>query len=59
MNVPMRKKDREITDPAEIEKILNQGEIISVAMCQGDQALSWMCWRRTRRSLSTSSQMFS
>jgi nitroimidazol reductase NimA-like FMN-containing flavoprotein (pyridoxamine 5'-phosphate oxidase superfamily) len=37
MNVPMRKKDREITDPAEIEKILNQGEIISVAMCQGDQ----------------------
>ena len=37
MKVPMRKKDREITDSAEIEKILNRGEIISVAMCQGDQ----------------------
>jgi nitroimidazol reductase NimA-like FMN-containing flavoprotein (pyridoxamine 5'-phosphate oxidase superfamily) len=37
MRVPMRKKDREITDPSEIEKILKRGEIISVAMCQGDQ----------------------
>lgn len=37
MNVPMRKKDREITDPFEMEQILNRGEIISVAMCQGDQ----------------------
>lgn len=37
MKVPMRKKDREITDPAEIKKILNRGEVISVAMCQGDQ----------------------
>ena len=37
MQVPMRKKDREITDPSEIEKILKQGEVISVAMSQGDQ----------------------
>jgi nitroimidazol reductase NimA-like FMN-containing flavoprotein (pyridoxamine 5'-phosphate oxidase superfamily) len=37
MKVPMRKKDREITDSSEIEKILKQGEVISVAMCQGDQ----------------------
>ena len=37
MKVPMRKKDREITDPAEIEQILKRGEIINVAMCQGDQ----------------------
>jgi len=37
MKVPMRKKDREITDPSEIEKILKQSEVISVAMCQGDQ----------------------
>jgi hypothetical protein len=37
MKVPMRKKDREITDPSEIEQILKRGEIISVAMCQGDQ----------------------
>lgn len=37
MKVPMRKKDREITDSSEIEQILKQGEIISVAMCQGDQ----------------------
>ena len=37
MKVPMRKKDREITDTSEIEKILKRGEVISVAMCQGDQ----------------------
>jgi nitroimidazol reductase NimA-like FMN-containing flavoprotein (pyridoxamine 5'-phosphate oxidase superfamily) len=37
MKVPMRKKDREINDPAEIEQILIQGEIINVAMCKGDQ----------------------
>ena len=37
MKVPMRKKDREINDPAEIEQILKQGEIIHVAMCKGDQ----------------------
>jgi nitroimidazol reductase NimA-like FMN-containing flavoprotein (pyridoxamine 5'-phosphate oxidase superfamily) len=37
MKVPMRKKDREITDPSEIDKILKRGEVISVAMCQGDQ----------------------
>ena len=37
MKVPMRKKDREIIDSVEIEKILKQGEVISVAMCQGDQ----------------------
>jgi len=37
MKVPMRKKDREINDPAEIEQILKQGEIINVAMCRGDQ----------------------
>jgi nitroimidazol reductase NimA-like FMN-containing flavoprotein (pyridoxamine 5'-phosphate oxidase superfamily) len=37
MKVPMRKKDREINDPAEIEQILKQGEIINVAMCKGDQ----------------------
>ncbi len=37
MKVPMRKKDREITDPSEMEQILKRGEIISVAMCQGDQ----------------------
>jgi len=37
MKVPMLKKNREITDPSEMEQILNQGEIISVAMCQGDQ----------------------
>ena len=37
MNVPMLKKDREITDSSEIENILKRGEIISVAMCQGDQ----------------------
>ena len=37
MKVPMHKKDREITDPSEIEKILKQGDVISVAMCQGDQ----------------------
>ena len=37
MKVPMRKKDREIADPAEIEQILKRGEIINVAMCQGDQ----------------------
>ena len=37
MKVAMRKKDREITDPSEIEKILKRGEVISVAMCQGDQ----------------------
>jgi nitroimidazol reductase NimA-like FMN-containing flavoprotein (pyridoxamine 5'-phosphate oxidase superfamily) len=37
MKVPMRKKDREITDPSEMEQILKRGQIISVAMCQGDQ----------------------
>ncbi len=37
MKVAMRKKDREITDSSEIEKILKRGEVISVAMCQGDQ----------------------
>lgn len=37
MKVPMRKKDREVNDPAEIEQILKQGEIINVAMCRGDQ----------------------
>jgi nitroimidazol reductase NimA-like FMN-containing flavoprotein (pyridoxamine 5'-phosphate oxidase superfamily) len=37
MKVQMRKKDREITDPSEMEQILKRGEIISVAMCQGDQ----------------------
>ncbi len=37
MKVPMRKKDREITDSAEIERVLKEGEIISVAMSQGDQ----------------------
>ena len=37
MKVPMRKKDRKINDPAEIEQILKQGEIINVAMCKGDQ----------------------
>ena len=58
MKVPMRKKDREITDPSEIEKILKQGEVISVAMCQDDQPYV-LPWRKTRRSVSTSSQMFS
>jgi nitroimidazol reductase NimA-like FMN-containing flavoprotein (pyridoxamine 5'-phosphate oxidase superfamily) len=33
----MRKNDREIADPAEIEQILKRGEVINVAMCQGDQ----------------------
>lgn len=37
MKVPMLKKDREITDSAEIERILKEGEIISVAMSHGDQ----------------------
>ena len=37
MKVPMRKKDREITDSAEMEQVLKRGEIISVAMCQDDQ----------------------
>jgi nitroimidazol reductase NimA-like FMN-containing flavoprotein (pyridoxamine 5'-phosphate oxidase superfamily) len=37
MKVPMRKNDREIADPAEIEQILKRGEVINVAMCQGDQ----------------------
>ena len=37
MKVPMRKKDREINDTAEIEQILKQGEIINVAMCKRDQ----------------------
>jgi nitroimidazol reductase NimA-like FMN-containing flavoprotein (pyridoxamine 5'-phosphate oxidase superfamily) len=37
MKVAMRKQDREITDPSEIEKILERGEVINVAMCQGDQ----------------------
>lgn len=37
MKVPMRKKDREITDSVEMEQVLKQGEIISVAMCQADQ----------------------
>ena len=37
MKLPMRKKDREINDPAELEQILKQGEIINVAMCKGDQ----------------------
>ena len=37
MKVPMRKKDREITDSTEMEQVLKQGEVISVAMCQDDQ----------------------
>ena len=37
MKVPMRKKDREITDSSEIENVLKKGEIISVAMCHDDQ----------------------
>jgi nitroimidazol reductase NimA-like FMN-containing flavoprotein (pyridoxamine 5'-phosphate oxidase superfamily) len=37
MKVPMRKKDHEITDPSEMEQILKRGEIITVAMCRGDQ----------------------
>jgi len=37
MKVPMLKKDREITDPSEMEHVLKRGEIISVAMCQDDQ----------------------
>jgi nitroimidazol reductase NimA-like FMN-containing flavoprotein (pyridoxamine 5'-phosphate oxidase superfamily) len=37
MKVPMRKKDREITDSSEIDQVLKKGEIISVAMCHEDQ----------------------
>jgi nitroimidazol reductase NimA-like FMN-containing flavoprotein (pyridoxamine 5'-phosphate oxidase superfamily) len=37
MKVSMLKKNHEITDPSEMEQILKRGEIISVAMCQGDQ----------------------
>ena len=37
MKVPMRKKDRQITDSSEIEQVLKDGEIISVAMCHEDQ----------------------
>jgi nitroimidazol reductase NimA-like FMN-containing flavoprotein (pyridoxamine 5'-phosphate oxidase superfamily) len=37
MKVPMRKKDHEINDLSEMEQVLKQGEIITVAMCQGDQ----------------------
>jgi len=37
MKVPMLKKNREITDPNELEQILKLGRIISVAMCYGDQ----------------------
>jgi nitroimidazol reductase NimA-like FMN-containing flavoprotein (pyridoxamine 5'-phosphate oxidase superfamily) len=37
MKVPMLKKDREITDSSEMESILKRGEIVTVAMCHGDQ----------------------
>ena len=33
----MLKKNREISDPSEMEQILKQGKIISVAMCQNEQ----------------------
>jgi nitroimidazol reductase NimA-like FMN-containing flavoprotein (pyridoxamine 5'-phosphate oxidase superfamily) len=37
MKVSMLKKNREITDPSEMEQILKLGQIISVAMCHSDQ----------------------
>lgn len=37
MKVSMLKKNLEITDPNELERILKLGQIISVAMCHGDQ----------------------
>ncbi|MEE4261769.1 MAG: pyridoxamine 5'-phosphate oxidase family protein [Desulfobacteraceae bacterium] len=37
MKVPMLKKNLEITDPDELEQILKSGQIITVAMCHGDQ----------------------
>ena len=37
MKMPMLMKNSEITDPSEREHILKRGEIISVAMCNGDQ----------------------
>ena len=37
MKVPMLKKNREISDPFEMEQVLKQGKIISVAMCHDEQ----------------------
>ena len=37
MKVPMLKKNREISDPSEMEQILKKGKIISVAMCHDEQ----------------------
>ena len=37
MKVPMLQINREITDPNELEQILKSGQIITVAMCDGNQ----------------------
>lgn len=34
---PMRKADRQITDPAQLEDILRRGRVLRLAMCQGGQ----------------------